>query len=314
MADLDIAVSSATCEAWLASLHRPPVRVNDTSQGHQDGILRGIFERINSTNRECVEFGFGYAGEINFTNVTIASIARSGNRLLSRLNTQGLIRQGWHPTFFDAELELPLLNVRRAVLTRATIADRFREARIPIGVDYMSVDVDSIDAWLLLGVLTGGYRPRVISVEYNQNFLEDQLVTCEEAWHSWTARSVYGASAATINLIAELHDYQLVTIDRGLDLFFVRRDVLRRARCDPQAMPTFLQLAARLGSLGQRRHATCTAEDAARLVDFPLALLGLSAAAHAQAIRAVGRLNALRAKTNSPLMCEQVQHRGHARR
>ena len=213
------------CEAWLDSLHYAPARRGDTSQGRQGSVLRGIFDRIGATNRVCVEFGFGYGSAQSLANLTLADLT-SGNRVLSGLNTQGLIMQGWHPTFFDPAIELPNLKVRRALLTRANIANEFRKAGIPIAVDYVSIDVDSIDAWLFLGLLAGGYRPRVISVEYNMHFRTDMLISCEERWHKWTGKSVYGASAGVLNLIAEMFDYHLVTIVRGLDLFFVRRDVL----------------------------------------------------------------------------------------
>lgn len=90
------------------------------------------------------------------------------NNIISGLNTHKMIREGWTPTFFDAEYGNPNINLFKAVLTEETIYDAFQNANIPLDVDYVSIDVDSVDVWLLLGLLKSGYRPRVISVEHNQ--------------------------------------------------------------------------------------------------------------------------------------------------
>ena len=38
---------------------------------------------------------------------------------------------------------------------------------IPSDVDYISIDVDSTDVWLMHALLSGGYAPRVLSIEFN---------------------------------------------------------------------------------------------------------------------------------------------------
>ena len=125
--------------------------------------------------------------------------------LLSGLNTQGLIKHGWNGSFFDAIIDMPAIHLHKRVLTRQTIAAAFASIDLPKEPDYISIDVDSVDLWLLLGLLEGGYRPRVFSIEYNPNFDTDQLVTCQEEWHAWTGRTVYGASAGAINHVAAMH-------------------------------------------------------------------------------------------------------------
>ena len=98
------------------------------------------------------------------------------------LNTRLLVRQGWQPTYFDALFGDASINVTYAVLTTGNIGSHFRAAGVPLTVDYVSIDVDSIDVWLLLGLLEAGYRPRVISCEFNSNFMSTHFVTMQRKW------------------------------------------------------------------------------------------------------------------------------------
>jgi len=110
----------------------------------QQTIIDRIFELIGSTNRHAVEFGFGY------------SVAK----LWAGLNTARLVAQGWRVDYFDALISMRSrdLNITRAVLTMDNIAREFGRAGVPRAVDYVSIDVDSVDVWLLLGLLQGGYQ------------------------------------------------------------------------------------------------------------------------------------------------------------
>ena len=215
------------CSGWIKTLRHARGRV--FSQGHQDGILQAIFQRIGTTNRHCVEFGFGYVEE----NVTGFELLRRN----SGLNTRFLLeRQGWNATFFDAIVSDPVINVRRAVLTEDNIVASFAAAQIPLDVDYVSIDVDSVDLWLLQALLAGGYRPRVISAEYNANFNASQPVSCGRRWHAWNRTSVFGASAAALNLVAEKFGYRAPPRARMCDAHARARPLPDRAfvACRPR--------------------------------------------------------------------------------
>ena len=100
----------------------------------------------------------------------------------SGLNIHALVRQGWTPALFDAEYKNPHINLHKKVLTPDNIGQAFQEAGIPIDVDYVSIDVESIDVWLFHGFMVSGYPPRVVSVEYNSNFPLDIHIACERTW------------------------------------------------------------------------------------------------------------------------------------
>jgi hypothetical protein len=175
------------------------------------------------------------------------------------------------------------------VLTAENIGSAFKDAGIPLDVDYVSIDVDSIDVWLFHGMLSSGYRPRVVSVEYNRNFPIHMMLACEKKWAPWKQSSrIYGSSASAINLVAEMFGYQAVEIMPSLDMFFVRKNILE-SKCTPESLPNFETLAK--GFVGKPVHRTCSSAEVQRLVDFPLAMLGLEKEAKEKAMSNVHELN-----------------------
>ena len=262
------------------------------SQGNQDGILSKIFKAIGVTNRVAVEFGFGYEGRSGNT----------GEQLIEKnsgLNTRLLRKTGWNVTYFDAIISDAKAGIRKVTLTEENIVEAFRDAGVPTEVDYVSIDVDSIDLWLLRALLQSqrpgsrSYSPRVISVEFNRNFLSWMHLTHVRNWHKWTQRSLYGASAGAINHVASANGYRVVNImPSGLDMFFVRNDVLQ-AHCNEHSIDTFEGLAKAAG-VGKRTHKTCDEQqDLSRLVDLELELQDKHEAAHRKAISEVTLLNQL---------------------
>lgn len=259
---------------------------NCLSQGNQDEILDRIFSVIGETNRQCVEFGFGIA---KATEMTMKDF-ESRLRISSGLNTHSLIARGWKHTFFDAEIENLDINLYKRTLTGVNIASVFKDVGIPKDVDYVSIDIDSVDVWVLKGLLEGGYRPRVLSVEYNQNFPRDMLISCEKEWAPWQIGSrIFGASAGSINMVAEMFGYQVVEIMPFLDMFFVRKDILSEI-CIEETLPTY-ELLTRDSFVGKPTHESCALDQVKRLVDFPLALQGLDKEAKEKAMKQVRELN-----------------------
>jgi hypothetical protein len=128
--------------------------------------------------------------------------------------------------------------VNRVTLTEANIVQTFEAAKVPYDVDFVSIDVDSIDFWLLKGLLApdSPYRPRVIQNEFNQLYGPDQFITnrpvpkkyAGSADFSYSFTS-YGASAAALNLLASQAGYTCVYLLH--DIIFVRTDLLSAIGC-----------------------------------------------------------------------------------
>jgi len=255
------------------------------SQGDQDGILRKIFKTIGIVNHAAVEFGFGY----------VANSGHSGEQLIehnSGLNTRFLREKGWNVTYFDALINDSVAGIKAVTLAEDNIVSSFRAAGVPTEVDYVSIDVDSIDVWLLKALLTE-YLPRVISIEYNKNFLSWMHITHTRKWHAWTQRSVYGASAGAIDYVARVNGYRVVNImPIGLDMFLVRKDLLD-AHCNSTSIASFEELAG-AARLGERVHKSCSErDDLPRLVDMHLETEGRHHDAQLKASGEVMLLNSL---------------------
>lgn len=260
------------CSVWQQDM---TVWTKIHSQGNQDNILAVIFGRIGTTNKFFVEFGLDYVGSFNCSESGMDHAASNAG-----LNTRLLAKQGWHGMYFDAVVSVPECNITRAVLTEDNIGTHFESQGVPHDVDYVSIDVDSVDLWLLRGLLLTKYRPRVISVEFNSNFPRDTKITFQRSWHEWAGRSVYGSSVGALNFIANEYGYTAVYIMEYMDIFFVRRDLLEQ-HCDMKSLLTYDELSAHLPL---RIHKKCTHEDLTRVLDLSLALEGEEKAANRRAV------------------------------
>ena len=241
-----------TC-SWIEDIGLKEKQI--VSQGGQDGVIEYIFGQIGVTNKYFVEFGFGYTGEQAVDNTTFYSMG---------LNTGLLFQSGWRGVYFDALVESKEYGVVRSTLTEDNIVEEFVKHGVLREMDYLSIDVDSVDFWLLKSILdpSSPFRPRVMSVEFNINYSPDMMVSMEPRWYAWTGRSVYGASAGALNYIAGLAGYSVVYImPNGMDMFFIRNDIL--GSCGDR--DRFGKLASKV--MPTRKHPPCDATDLSRLVD-----------------------------------------------
>ena len=124
------------------------------SQGQQDRVLAQLFAALGTTHRYAVEIGFNsneYAGG-------------------SGANTYALHRAGWRTLLLDGAFgPNAAINLHRAFVTSANAPALLRAKGAPHAPDYVSIDIDSADVWLMQSIARE-LRPRVISVEYNAHF------------------------------------------------------------------------------------------------------------------------------------------------
>lgn len=223
------------------------------SQGDQEDVLQDLFYGlIGTANRFCVEFG-GCPGVPGSNTVRLRSNNTVPLRVLPRyreIHTQwsGLLLEGspnCRPKNFDLR---PGTQFHTAWIGSDTIVDLFDKYGVPAEVDYVSIDLDSVDLWVLRALLTppSKYRPRVFTIEYNGNFGSDDAltmpdpttmpvapfnVTDEHMVHArkpnaYQAALCYqGATARAIELVAQEFGYVIVNKTLGLDLFLVRKDL-----------------------------------------------------------------------------------------
>ncbi|KAI9018387.1 hypothetical protein DFJ74DRAFT_220879 [Hyaloraphidium curvatum] len=238
----------------LPALRVVPARI--TSQAGQDGAIRSIFEAIGTSLEPFyVEFGFN-------------ALSFEGG---SGANTYQLHLRGWRGLLMDGGNENATINLRKHMLSPENVCGLFRTYRVPQDLDYLSVDVDGLDLWILRALFRCGYRPRLVTIEYNSNLPASSCLTVapdakgagvhmRNGTNHYT--KVYGAGLASVNMLATSYGYGLAYVQNMLDAFLVRCDLLEAAGASP--LP--LQDLGQHGCIGQ--HHAIAPSEAGSLVDF----------------------------------------------
>ena len=206
------------------------------SQGEQDTRIARLLREMGAPDgagATYVEFGFN---------------GDSGS------NTVALRERGWRGHLFDCCLGPdPKINLHKAWLSVATIAELFRSHGVPTDLTYLSVDIDASDIWLLRALLRGGFKPSLVTIEYNSNFPADAPLAFpdpdadpKDAYPvGWDGGCYMGSSFAAIEAVAREEGYVIVDVEPGYDLFLARADawgarpVLRGAELERRAYAPF---------------------------------------------------------------------------
>lgn len=196
------------------------------SQGLQDPVLRATFSCIGATNRYYVEFGFNEPGY---------GMGGTGP------NTFGLWTDGWRGLLLDGGQENATINLHRHFLFYSNIGAIFRRYNVPVSPDYLSVDMDSHDWFVALGIFEAGYRPRVITFEFNLNYVTESLINLPiavldptfetkanpPAGYEFKFRNCsWGASPAAIEILARKYGYTRIRVISDLDVLYLRDDLV----------------------------------------------------------------------------------------
>ena len=182
------------------------------SQSWQDGVLAYVFQNIGVTNRFYVEFGFNAP---SFDGGSGANSYVLHNHF------------GWTGLLLDGENENAAINLRKVgLITPDNIVDIFKKHEVPREPDYVSIDIDSYDIWLFKALVSGGFRPRVLTIEYNANFPMGANMSCTPESRTHAFDRAFGASLGAFWEVADETGYAIVQVVPGLDVVLVRRDVL----------------------------------------------------------------------------------------
>ena len=201
-------------ENWIKKINKKElIKKRKYSQNYQDSLIDFIFENIKkSKNPFCVEFGY------NCENI----YKNNGGNC-----TKLIIDHNWDYVLFDCENENKSINLYKHFLTSKNICEIFKKYNVPLDVDYISIDVDSIDLWLFEALLKE-YKAKVFSVEHNCNFPIDRAITTIENSTFWENDRLYGTSLKALNLVAEKYGYTLIWVVEQLDAFFIRNDLIEK--------------------------------------------------------------------------------------
>ncbi len=176
------------------------------SQNGEDGILQGIFAKIDMQSRFFVEFGVGDSSECN---------------------TRLLWKMGWKGLWMDAGTHSQL--VHNEFITAENINQLFEKYNVPERFDLLSIDIDGNDYWVWKN-LEGKYSPRVVVVEYNAKYdpSESRVIPYDPNYVA-DGTDFFGASLLAFVRLAQIKGYSLVACDSmGVNAFFVKNEEAKK--------------------------------------------------------------------------------------
>ena len=186
------------------------------SQNNEDGMIHEILKRLDVQTGSFVEIGVGNGHENN---------------------TAFLLSRGWKgywiegdPAFLETigqpEYSAYSVTGKQVFVTRENISNVFKELKIPIELDLLSIDVDRNTYYIWEGL--SEYRPKVVVVEYNAAMPPDIDWVIDYAPQKiWDGSQNFGASLLAYEILARRFGYSLVGCDFiGINAFFVRDDCL----------------------------------------------------------------------------------------
>ncbi|KAJ3317303.1 hypothetical protein HDU76_001238 [Blyttiomyces sp. JEL0837] len=174
------------------------------SQYNEDGVIEYIFDNIGVTDKYYVEFG-------------TETCAQCTTRHLWDL-------YGWDGLLMDGSGKSGDSRViQNHFFTRENIVDLFRQHKVPMNYDFMTVDVDQNEFHLAKAVLDAGYRPNVLILEINRNFgPKDSYVSVYDSQKLWQSGPYFGQSPLAATRLATSHGYVPVYYDHvGVNMYYI---------------------------------------------------------------------------------------------
>jgi hypothetical protein len=221
LAHLEVAVDAVVRHAYvdLDVVPYPERLVAQRFRGHsqntEDGIVVALFREAGVTNARFVEIGCGSNG------------GNSGF-LAKELGWSGLMIDGSASSIARARLRFrpDRVDVAEAMVTRANVNELLAQHGIEGEIDFLSIDIDGNDYWILDALTT--CSPRVLACEYNAWFGPERKVTVpyDETRTRERGSTYFGASLAALASLLGRRGFRLVAVEpRGANAFFLREDV-----------------------------------------------------------------------------------------
>tara|TARA_A100001201_G_scaffold135481_1_gene123798 strand:+ start:419 stop:1153 length:735 start_codon:yes stop_codon:yes gene_type:complete len=174
------------------------------SQQNQDGVLEKIFDTIGTTNKHFVELGSSGRKD------------GQGNSIYLREE------YGFDGLLVDAAIpEETCYDLKHAFITSENINEILNKYDTPNKFDFLSIDIDGEDIYVMNAIDLDRFSPRVVGVEFNTALLPQYAIAQRHnlkwVWDGW---HYYGCSIQAITKLMNSKSYSLVGIS-GCDAFFV---------------------------------------------------------------------------------------------
>lgn len=196
---------------WISKIKDVPL-IKKYSQFGEESLLEFIFSKIGTTNKNFVDFGAGNGYHLS--------------------NTRLLSEQGWKGLMMDGN-NRGNLDVKTEHITAENIIELFEKYDVPTEFDFLSIDIDGNDFWVLKTIMESKYSPRVILNEFNGCINEGECKIMKyNANHTWGHNDYYGASFESFkellkgNKDKNVIGYTLVHQISTTNMLFIREDIV----------------------------------------------------------------------------------------
>ncbi|UCF04117.1 MAG: FkbM family methyltransferase [bacterium] len=134
----------------------------------------------------------------------------------------------WKCVMFDKRYRNHAIGLYQRLLTVENTVSSFEEFHVPEKFDFLSIDIDGNDYWILKEVLSA-YSPRIIQLEMNPNFEphESLALKYDPNCPGRDTEKGFGASPLAFKKLGDRHGYTVVCRPKGShDLILVKTDLL----------------------------------------------------------------------------------------
>jgi hypothetical protein len=185
------------------------------SQNEEDGITLALLGATGAPTRRFIEIGCGGTGG----NSAVLALEFRWSGLM--VDASGSAVTAASRVFASN----PGVTVLRKRVAPEGIDKLLSHGGLAGDVDFLSIDVDGIDYWLLDAMTVT--RSRVLVMEYNAHFGPERAVTVPNAPRPAGApKGYFGASIVALTALCATKGYRLVMCeDAGVNAFFVRADL-----------------------------------------------------------------------------------------
>lgn len=181
------------------------------SQFNQDGIIEKIFDSIGTTNKFFVEFGSN------------GFIDGGGNTayLRERFGMDGLLMDGSEHPYHEEDDKNPDFERRIEFVSAENINSLFEKYSVPSTFDFLSVDIDGEDYWVMKSLDLEKHRPRVICVETNWHMHPSlKIAQKHNPNHVWGGTKIFGCSSSAMTELLNTKGYSMVAYT-GPDCIYI---------------------------------------------------------------------------------------------
>lgn len=185
------------------------------SQNGEDGIIDFLLSKVKTPNRYFIEIGASDGTENNSSFLAIGK--KYGGLMIEGNPNKSLICL--HIT------SSPFVDVISMFLSLAN-CDQLENLVLTKNPDYFSLDIDGVDYYVAQRLLELGFRPKIVTVEYNSVFGPNNTLTVKYDDNfdvaSHESRLYYGASITAWKILFESYGYKFITVEQnGVNAFFV---------------------------------------------------------------------------------------------